>query len=372
VFYVALKSLLHERGKLVAALTGVAFAATLVIVQLGLYVGFLDSASSLITHAGGDLWVMAKGTEVFDTGERMAAGSRDVAAAHPCVRRVRGLVYGWAIVRRSNGSQQSVQIVGMEQGPAFPWTLARGLPADLHAHDRVAVDRADLEKLLLPADALNATLDIGDRTTTVAAVSRGIRSFTLQPFVFAEAPLARRLLSMDDDEATFWVLNVDPPSCVPAVEAALSARADLQALTTGELRARTEEYWVTGSGAGAALAFSAALGLIVGIVIVGQTLYTLTKERERELVTFKAMGASSGELVGFVIWQATALALVGGALGLALAYGVRELVAAVGLTIVLSPGVVAAGCASVLAMCALSSVGSLHRVLRLDPAEVFQ
>ena len=42
---IALLSLAHDRGKLVASLAGVAFAATLVVAQIGLYVGFLDSSS---------------------------------------------------------------------------------------------------------------------------------------------------------------------------------------------------------------------------------------------------------------------------------------------------------------------------------------
>ena len=68
-----------------------------------------------------------------------------------------------------------------------------------------------------------------------------------------------------------------------------------------------------GSGAGAALAFSALFSLVIGIVIVGQTLYSITREHLKELATLKAMGASRGELVGFVSWQASFLALVGGA-----------------------------------------------------------
>ncbi len=71
-----------------------------------------------------------------------------------------------------------------------------------------------------------------------------------------------------------------------------------------------------GSGAGSALAFTAVLGLVVGVVIVGQTLYAVTREHMRELATLKALGASDWEIVGFVAWQAGLLAFVGGGIGL--------------------------------------------------------
>lgn len=77
----------------------------------------------------------------------------------------------------------------------------------------------------------------------------------------------------------------------------------------------TEDHWVNGSGAGSALAFTAILGLVVGAVIVGQTLYAVTRAHMRELATRKALAASGWEIVGFVAWQAGLLAFVGGGIG---------------------------------------------------------
>jgi hypothetical protein len=83
---IALKSLAYDRGKLLASIAGVAFAATLLLGQIGLYAGFLSSSSALVSHVGGDVWVMARGTQVVDNGERLSAGSRQYAASHPCVK----------------------------------------------------------------------------------------------------------------------------------------------------------------------------------------------------------------------------------------------------------------------------------------------
>ena len=78
---VALLSLLHDRGKLVAAIAGVALAATLLLVQIGLFVAFLETSSAIVRRIGGDIWVMARGTEVVDNGETLSSGSRSAILA---------------------------------------------------------------------------------------------------------------------------------------------------------------------------------------------------------------------------------------------------------------------------------------------------
>ncbi|MCC6901529.1 MAG: ABC transporter permease [Polyangiaceae bacterium] len=371
---IALQSLAHDRGKLVASIAGVAFAATLVFAQVGLYAGFLQSSSAVIRHVGGDVWVMARGTVVVDNGERLSAGSREIAAAHPCVERVRGLVLSFQALRKPNGSLEAVQIVGFEPSPkqVLPWAMARGLPQDLHPPMRVAVDRLDVEKLAIEGDPIGAELGIGAESVRVAAVTDGIRAFTLAPYVFAELATARRLALLGADQAFYWVLDLARPECASEVVATVDRHPDLVARRTDDFREMTETYWVAGSGAGAALGFSALLGLVVGVVIVGQTLYAVTKEHLRELATLKAIGASPAEIVSFVAWQAAFLALVGGGLGLGMAFGVRNLAVDAGLTIVLSGPVLALGSAAVLLMCAVASLWSVRAVLALEAAEVFR
>ena len=152
-------------------------------------------------------------------------------------------------------------------------------------------------------------------------MTRGIRSFTVVPYLFAEPHEARRILGLADGQATFWAVDLESPECAPAVRANLERHADLAVRDRGEFESMTSRYWVIGSGAGATLAFAALLGFIVGLVVVGQTLYSLTESRSRELATLKAMGASGRELAAFVLWQAGFLAIVGGAIGLVWAFG---------------------------------------------------
>jgi putative ABC transport system permease protein len=371
---IALASLFFERGKLLAALSGVAFAANLVLVQAGLFFGFQRSSTAVITRAGGDLWVMARGTQLVDFADPLSSGVGDLVGAVPCVERARPVIFSWASIRKPSGGIDNVQLIAAEAAPgrALPWALAEGLPGDLRAPGRIAVDDADLERLEIPRPAIGAAVELQDMTVHVGAVTRGIRSFTVVPYLFAEPREARRILGLADGQATFWALDLADRACAPAVRAAIERQPDLVVRDRREFEAMTSSYWVIRSGAGATLAFAALLGLIVGLVVVGQTLYSLTESRSRELATLKAMGASARELTAFVLWQAALLAAAGGLVGLVAAAGLARLVQTIGLTVVLDATVIGAGLGTIVGMCGLASLASVRKVIRLEAAKVFR
>jgi putative ABC transport system permease protein len=371
---ISLQSLLFERGKLFAALAGVAFAANLVLVQAGLFFGFEHASTAVITRAGGDLWVMARGTQLVDFADVLSPGVQDVVRAEPCVERARPVIFSWAQVRKPSGGIDNVQLIAAEGAPgrALPWSLDQGLPDDLRAPMRVAVDAADLHRLEIPDPAIGQKVELMDRSVYVGAVTHGIRSFTVVPYLFADPREARRILGLGDGQATFWALDLRDPGCAAEVRASIEEHPDLQVRDREEFEAMTSHYWVIGSGAGATLAFAALLGLIVGLVVVGQTLYSLTESRSRELATLKTMGASGRELAAFVLWQAGFLAAIGSAVGLAWAFGLRMLVAKIGLTVVLDGPVILGGLGVIAMMCALASLASVRKVIRLEAAKVFK
>ena len=375
---IAIRSLFHEKGKLLAALSGVAFAASLVLAQTGLYVGFRQMATSAISRVGGDLWVMARGTQLLDFSDSLSAGTRGYVSNHPCVDNARGVIFSWATIRKPSGGVDNVQLIGFEPNAderatkVVPWAMAQGLPSDLHAPMRVAIDATDLSRLEVPADAVGTEVQISGRSVYVGAVTNGIRSFTVVPYLFAESRNAQRILGLAENQYTFWAVDLKDPSCKEDVTAAIERNPDLEVHTAGDFKEMTAHYWVVGSGAGATLAFSALLGLIVGVVVVGQTLFAMTESRLKELATLKAMGASPADLIGFVSWQAAILGVVGGAFGVLFAFGMQKGVLTIGLTMDLGAGVLTVGVGSIILMCTLASLASVRKVLALEAAEVFK
>ena len=91
----------------------------------------------------------------------------------------------------------------------------------------------------------------------------------------------------------------------------MSDIADVEVLTPAEFRERSRTFWLFGTGAGAALFAGALLGVIVGTVIVAQTLYSSTKEHLNEFATLRAIGSSRRYIYKVIIWQALLSAVIG-------------------------------------------------------------
>jgi putative ABC transport system permease protein len=370
----ALQSLLHDRGKLVASFVGVTFAGVLVFTQLGLLAGYVYSFLGITHFVGGDVWVMSRGAESLDYAEPLSVGSRAAAARHPCVAAVRPLIFAEGSLRKPSGMPQIVRLIAAEPPPSgglLPWNTAFGGPADLRAPLRISVEMIDREKLQLPEDPIGARVEIGGQSATVAVLSRGIRSGSTFPFIFADPPTARRLARLPDGATTFWLVDLHQPSCAGEVIAEIERSPGLMAMTRAQATAMTGKYWLETTGVGAALTFVAVMGLIVGTVIVGQTLYAMVRDRERELATLRALGATARELAAFVAWQAGILAVVGITLGYGASAVLRDLARTSRLMIVLPPSSAALGVGLLVAMCCAASALGIRRVVKLDPAIVF-
>src|SRR5260370_5178517 len=88
--------------------------------------------------------------------------------------------------------------------------------------------------------------------------------------------------------------------------------------SAAEFAAMTARYWLLTTGAGAALALGAVLGIAVGVIIVSQTLYAATVERLGEFATLRAMGASNAYLNSIVLKQALTSGTIGYVLGISI------------------------------------------------------
>ena len=146
---------------------------------------------------------------------------------------------------------------------------------------------------------------------------------------------------------------------------------DAEVLTSAEFRERSRSFWLFGTGAGAALFAGALLGVIVGTVIVAQTLYSSTKDHLSEFATLRAMGSSNGYIYSVIIYQALLNAVIGFVIAAAIGYLVVEVTAKSALPIVITPWLVTALFALTVAMCVASAIGAIFRVVRIDPATVF-
>jgi putative ABC transport system permease protein len=142
-------------------------------------------------------------------------------------------------------------------------------------------------------------------------------------------------------------------------------------LTSAEFRRRSASFWLFGTGAGAALFAGALLGIIVGTIIVAQTLYASTKDHLNEFATLRAIGSSGKYIYKVIIWQALISAVVGFCIAAGIGFLVVRTTAESALPVIMTPGLTMGLFVLTVVMCVLSAIAAIVQVTRIDPAMVF-
>lgn len=368
----ARKILMHDRIKFAVAAAGVSVSVWLVLVQVGLYLGFMQNASNLIDHASADIWVTGTGNENFDFAAPIDERQAYRIAQVPGVAETEKVILSFGQFKLPGGGNQGVEIVGLERKARMlrPWNVVDGDDLRIAEVDGVVVDRSEFAKLGL--DGLGDRREITGARTRVVALTDGIRSFTTSPFVFTNLDSARTYTRLPGDKLTYVLVSAEDGVDVRELCARIDALPDVDAYTKADFSARARDYWSTRTGVGTGFFMTAIMGVLVGLVVVGQILYNGTLEHLKEYGTLKAMGATAGSIVRTILYQALLSAAVGYAVGGVLAAGARVGVRAANLTVVLSPSLLAGTAVLTVAMCTLASLLSILKVLRLDPASVFK
>ncbi|MGA7488038.1 MAG: FtsX-like permease family protein [Xanthobacteraceae bacterium] len=372
IYRLASRNLWHDRLRFIATIVGIVFSIVLVTVQLGLYLGFGRTVTTMVDHAAADLWIMPLGTKCFEDPSLLDERKRFQALSINGVAQAIPVVIGYADWRTREGGATPTFIVGsdLRAGGLLPWNLVEGSLDALAIPGAVAVDRFYFDRLGI--DGIGATAEIREQKVEVRAVTKGIRSFTTTPYVFTTIDRGRGYIGMSPSKANYFLVHVASGADVADVQRRLKANlADVDVLTPGEFRDRSRSFWLFGTGAGFALFAGALLGMIVGTVIVAQTLYSSTKDHLDEFATLRAMGSSRSYIHKVIICQALISAAIGFCLAAAIGLIVVAATADTALPIVMTPGLTLALFLLTVAMCVLSAIAAIMQVTRIDPAMVF-
>src|SRR6266567_1417980 len=373
VLTLASRNLFQDRLRFIATLIGIVFSVVLVMVQMGLYLGFGRMVTTMIDHASADLWVVSKGATSFEDLTLLDIRARNRLPSINGVAEVISVVIGFADWRRqTDGRVKPVFVVGsdLNADALMPWNLVDGSVDALRSTDAVAVDRTYFDNL--DVSGIGSTAEIRGQRARVTAVTEGIRSFTTTPYVFAELSRARAYIGLPPTKFNHFIIRVRSGADVKSVQHDIQSNVpDVDALTPAEFRNRSRSFWLFGTGAGAALFAGALLGVIVGTVIVAQTLYSSTKDHLDEFATLRAIGSSGAYIYTVIIWQALLSAVIGFCGASAVGAIVVKMTAESALPIVVTPGLTVGLFLLTVVMCIASAIAAIAQVMRIDPAMVF-
>ncbi|MGO8792862.1 MAG: FtsX-like permease family protein [Terriglobia bacterium] len=367
------RNLFHDRVRLTVTLAGVVFAVVLIVVQLGLYVGFSRTTTALVDNSRADLWVVSKNVPYIEQGIPFSDRKLYTVRATPGVAEAQNYIVRFSRWKRDDGQEEAIQVVGVnpESTMGQAWNIVAGKREDLKVDDSVFVDRIYFPKL--GVKGLGDTAEILGHRTRVVGLTQGIRSFTTSAYVFTNYRNALDYANLRDDQTMFILVKAQAGVNVGDLQRRLQASlTDVDVLTREQFSDMTRHYWMFTTGAGMAVLMAAVLGLLVGMVVVAQTIYSSTMDHIREFGTLKAMGATNGYIYRVIMKQAVIAAVIGYALGISLSILVVHESGKGGANIVL-PWQLGVGMLGVtVAMCVAAAFVSINKVTKIDPAMVFK
>src|SRR5262249_43145941 len=138
-------------------------------------------------------------------------------------------------------------------------------------------------------------------------------------------------------QTTYLLARCSDPAQATAVAQRLREKyTDLSAFTSQEFAWRSEVHWLTTTGAGIALGYTALLGLLVGAVVTSQTLYAATAGALREYAVLRALGIPRWRMAGAVMTQSFWIGVLGIAFAAPAVYGLARLAELAGTRVLLS------------------------------------
>lgn len=370
----ATKSLLHDRLRFAITVIGVAFAVTLVFVQVGLFLGLLDNASISIEHIDADLWVTSHDVQNIDFSHTFPETRVNRVRSVPGVARADNLIIWFMNIALPNGAVEGTEVYGLEDFERWkmPWNVAEGNLRELRNGNYFFLDSSATKRY--GPFKVGEYREILDTRLKIIGRSNDAKSFTTTPIAFIDYHLAQRLLPGQlDGNTTYVLVKLAPGADINAVRGEIQRRLPYNDVyTRAEWARRSRNYWVESTGLGLNMYLTVFLGCLVGIVVVAQTLYTSTMEHIKEFGTVKAIGGGNGDIYAILAKQATIAAAAGFALGALQAYAIRPLIYKIDLKLVIPNSLSVAVFIGSIVLCLSASMISFRKVASIDPALVFR
>lgn len=147
---------------------------------------------------------------------------------------------------------------------------------------------------------------------------------------------------------------------------------DVRVLTKQEFIDFEQDHWRSGTSIGFIFTLGAAMGFVVGCVIVYQVLYSDVTDHLPEYATLMAMGYPLGQLLAVVIREGFYLAVMGYLPAYLAGEGLYWLVRdATRLPVLMNPERAITVLLMIFSMCLASSVLAMRKLADADPAEIF-
>lgn len=368
MLFIAFKNLFQEKTRLLISVGGVAFAILLMLVLLGIREGLVKAFIAYPEKNPAQIIVSKEGiVDMFHGVSIVSDQDTEIIKNTDGVDEVVGMISLPAIYEK-NGKKQDMFLVSYEPESSLgaPWNIVEG---------RNALDKNEI--VLGNGFAKRNNLKVGD-SINLLGVDFGIAglneggSTVSASFGFVRLKDAREILKLTG--ATNWVFASLKPGFDPE-----EVRASIQGQTQG-LTISTKEEFIKNTLAELEESFlpiiyaMVVIAVIVGVAVIGLTVYTATIEKSKEYGILKAIGVKNRQLYLLIFQQASISAVLGFIVGIALSFGAAYLLErnVQFVTIEFSLSIFAIVFILTALISLISSYIPVRKIAQIDPAEVFK
>ena len=372
----------HQKFRLMAATMGITFAVVLICVQLEFREALFVSAVRYQSAMELDLVMISPKTDFMIAAKQFPRNRLFQVQGLPEIKSVTPVyvqIGSWRNPRNLSSSRD-IFIVGFDpQDHGFARIITPEQHQQIKIPDNVLFDQlgrpeyGPIASLVGSGDVLET--EINNRRVDIVGLFSIGTSFGIDGGIITSDLNFRRLFPQRSESSIdMGLIHLVPGSDPINVQQLIrqTIPPDVQVLTAAQLKQLEIDYWNKTTPIGYIFTFGAIMGLVVGVIIVYQILYSDVQDHLQEYATLKAMGYSHSYLRNVVLQQSVILAILGFMPGIAVSMLIFSQAAEV-TRLPLEMDIKAATFILFLTvvMCAGSGMLALRRLKSIDPAEVF-
>lgn len=371
----------HNKGRLLAAVAGVAFANLLVFMQLGILGALNGSTIAPYSLLSADIVISSEdGNTLTDSGNiartRMfqALGVPGVASAAP-------IYVGMLPFSMADGTSVSLLTFGFDTAqPLFASTKVAASLAQLETENTALLDT---QTRGVPAAALSDlvagdpfSFEVNGQTmTAIGTLEVGGGFLADGTLIVSDQTFLRFFPQRSSGAPSHILVDVDDNLSADRVAERLRIALPSESVKVQTLETSAQadlSFMSTERPTGVIFGFGVLIGIIVGIVIVYQVLSTDVADHLSEYATFKAMGYGQPFFLGIVFEEAIVLAVFGFVPGFIVSLGLYAGLSSVtNLPVAMDASRAILVFLGTLTACTISGAIATKRLAAADPADLF-
>jgi len=371
----------HKPLRLLVALSGIAFAVLLIMMQLGFRSALFESAVRFHERMDYDIALFSPDSVFIVRPQSFSIRRLYQTLGFEAVEDVTP-VYIFPSIWKNPWNNQRRNIFTIGFKPDKPLLAIDGFDearALLTQQDVVLFDAGSRPEFGPVADTIESGetvfTEINDRDMEVVGLFEMGTSFGIDGTIITSDDNCMRLFpDRPRSEIQLGLIRLKEGSDANRVRDAMAEYLpeDVLVLTKQQFVQREKDYWNSATPIGYIFAFGAIMGFVVGAIIVYQILFADVSEHLNEYATLRAIGYKNRFVAGIVLQQAVILAILGYLPGIAIVYWLYgKAAAATNLPLYITQDRAITVFLMTVAMCAISAMMAVRKVRRLDPAEVF-